>query len=414
MRVGLVSQWYPPEVPALAASTMAKGLASLGHEIHVVTGFPNYPHGELYPGYKIRPYMRELVDGVTIHRGPLYPSHDGNPVRRISNYLSFAAGAIPTSFRVPTPDVWLTNSTPATVAVPAMLQTAVRKTPHAQIIQDLWPDSFTGSGFVTGRTSGVMSAAISRFCQLSYTSSDSVGVISPKMIELLISRGVPRAKLSYVPNSIDDSHLHPGARSDDSLKRKLRLPSGRIFMYAGNFGKLQSLPSLISAFTNTPDAQLVLVGGGVEEEVMRQRAVGSPNIHFVPRQPLNKIGEYIAASDVQIVSLADTPLLRVTMPSKVQAALAAGRPIFAHAVGDAAELVTGRQVGLAANSADQAEAMAAIQKLLTLSSQELWEMGTRARQIYENEFSLNAGAVRLESFLRATVRSRSTGLQYDH
>ncbi|WP_241724084.1 glycosyltransferase family 4 protein [Dietzia sp. E1] len=393
---------------------MAKGLASLGHEIHVVTGFPNYPHGEIYPGYKVRPYMRELLDGVTIHRGPLYPSHDGNPVRRISNYLSFSAGAIPTSFRVPTPDVWLTNCTPATVAAPAMLQNAVRQTPHAQIIQDLWPDSFTGSGFVTGRTSWAMSAAISRFCQLSYRLSDSIGVISPKMIDLLSARGVPRNKLSYVPNSIDDSHLHPSARCDESLKRKLRLPSGRIFMYAGNFGKLQSLPSLISAFTKTPDAQLVLVGGGVEEELMRQRAVGAPNIHFVPRQPLDKIGEYIAASDVQIVSLADTPLLRVTMPSKVQAALAAGRPIFAHAMGDAADVVTDSQVGIAANSADQAETVAAIQKLLTLSSQELSEMGSRARKLYEDEYSLKAGALRLESFLEATIKSRSTRPHHDH
>ncbi|WP_271800488.1 glycosyltransferase family 4 protein [Dietzia maris] len=386
---------------------MAKGLASLGHDVHVVTGFPNYPKGEIYPGYKVQPYMRELIDGVTVHRGPLYPSHDGNPARRIGNYVSFAAGAIPTSFRVPAPDVWLTNSTPATVAAPAMLHNAIRKTPHAHIIQDLWPDSVSGSGFVTGRTSRAMSALIDPFCQLSYKLSDSIGVISPKMIDLLASRGVPRAKLSYVPNSIDDSHLQPGVRPSDSLKRKLGLPSGHIFMYAGNFGKLQNLSSLISVFTGVPDAQLVLVGGGVEEGMLRQQSAGSSNIHFVDRQSLDKIGEYIAASDVQIVSLADTPLLRVTMPSKVQAALAAGRPVLAHATGDAAQVVANAKVGLAANPADEAEAVAAIRKFLNFSPGERAEMGDRARRLYETEYSLAAGAARLEKFLTITIERRA-------
>src|SRR6185503_17053452 len=90
VKVGIVSQWYPPE-PAYIPANLAEELTARGHQVRVLTGFPNYPEGKLYPGYRQRWMSRSSVDGVVIRRVPLYPSHDSSPTRRAANYLSFAA-----------------------------------------------------------------------------------------------------------------------------------------------------------------------------------------------------------------------------------------------------------------------------------------------------------------------------------
>ena len=92
MRVLLLSQFFDPE-PASKGLAFARGLAEGGNEVEVLTGFPNYPGGKVYPGHELSLYRREVVDGITIHRVPLYPSHDRNPFRRVANYASFALSA---------------------------------------------------------------------------------------------------------------------------------------------------------------------------------------------------------------------------------------------------------------------------------------------------------------------------------
>lgn len=410
MHIGLVTQWFPPESPSLASWTMAKALLDRGHQVDVITGFPNYPHGKLYPGYKVRPYLRESIEGITVHRGPLFPSHDRNPIKRVANYASFSLGAIPTSYRIPEPDVWLTNSTPVTVSIPGLLHRATRKTPHAQIIQDLWPDSLTGTGIVGDGTAKALTSILTPACSVSYALSDSIGVISPGMATLLQSRGVPASKLEFVPNGIDDSHLLPSVAASDELKAALGLPPGRVFMYAGNFGRLQNLQNLVVAFSRVPEANLVLVGSGIEEDSIRAAAQGAANVHILPRQPVERIGQYIAAADVQIVSLVDSPLLRATMPGKVQAALAAGRPVLSHAAGDAATVITSAGAGIAADPTDPSAAASSISDLLSRPNSELRSMGARARLAYEAEYSPAAASLRLETFLLRAIKNANQRL----
>lgn len=106
MRIGYITQWFPPEPGTHVAAGIATGLAERGHEVDVITGFPNYPTGRIMPGWKQQSYLREdYAPGVTLHRSPLYASHDKSAVHRMGNYLSFAASATMTAnLRVPRPD----------------------------------------------------------------------------------------------------------------------------------------------------------------------------------------------------------------------------------------------------------------------------------------------------------------------
>jgi glycosyltransferase involved in cell wall biosynthesis len=356
-------------------------------------------------------YRREQrSEKVVVHRAPLYPSHDKNGVRRIANYASFALSAAWVARRhLPKPDVWLTYSSPATAALPALLAPRRLQAPSYLIIQDLWPDSVTESGFVNGSIGRGVERTLNEFCNWAYRRSTGIGVISPGMSRVLVERGVDTHKISYTPNWIEDEHLLPDLPASDDLRASLGLPAGMLFMYAGNMGELQGLNAVVEAFEFCPDVNLALVGDGVVAGRIRTLVdhKGLRNVHFVPSQSAATIGRFIAASDVQIVSLKDSALLRATMPSKVQTSMAASRPILAHVAGDVAQLVTDCGAGLAARPGDVQSVVSAVRHFCALGPEPLRNMGRNARREYERSFSPSAGLDRLEMMLQASARAVS-------
>ena len=122
LRTLMATHWFEPEGGAAGhPGVVARSLVSRGHDLHVVTGFPTYPKGEIFDGYRNRLYQRDNLDGMTVHRGAVYPSHDNRAAHRAANYLSFATVGSLTALRTPKDlDVALVYSSPATAAVPAL------------------------------------------------------------------------------------------------------------------------------------------------------------------------------------------------------------------------------------------------------------------------------------------------------
>lgn len=389
----------------MVPSAISQSLRDLGHTVDVLTGFPNYPTGRLPEGWQVRPYQREVVsDGLTIHRAPLYPSHDAHAVRRIANYVSFAAGAsLVANTRVPQPDAWLIYSSPATAALPAMLARRGFRAPRAMIVQDLWPDSVTGSGMVDGLSGKIIGGSLGAFCRASYRSCGAIGVISPGMADVLQARGVPADKIHYTPNSVDDSFLM-GAEPVD-WRAEISLPEGLVFLYAGNIGPLQDLIPLVRAFAGVERAHLVIVGDGVERGTVEAAAAGMPNVHLRPPVGSAEIGRLIMGADVQVVSLQDTPLMRVTMPSKVQTSLASGRPVLVHAAGDPAELVTTAGAGWSTRPGEVEATQRLLRQILATTADERVTKGRKARQLFEKNFTTAAAGAHLQELLDYTTRS---------
>lgn len=406
MRIRLVTQWYPPE-PAGVPLGIARGLAARGHAVDVLTGFPNYPTGRLAEGYPLRPYRLDVdgsTDGeVVIHRAPLFPSHDARAARRMANYLSWAASATAVSLaRLPRPDVWLTYSSPATAALPALTAGATDRLrrriaavagravdvgAHAQIVQDLWPDSVMAAGFVgDSRVNAAMEAGLTAFCAYAFAHTDAVGVISPGMRGLLVERGVPNSSIVDTPNPVNVASLHRWS-GDEVLRRRRDLgllESGRLFVYAGNLGELQNLPALVDAFGAAPGASLALIGPGVMRDRLQRRITDGDlrNVRLLPAQPPERLTRFLACADVLVVSLADTPLLRVTMPSKVASCLGAGRPVLAHAAGDVADVVEAAG-GVACRPGDATDTARAVRVMTDWTEDEFDRRGRAARAYYE-------------------------------
>ncbi len=397
MRIAFVTQWFPPERGTALSKSTATSLASLGHDVDVLTGFPNYPTGVLYDGWEQRIYQREeLTDRVAVHRTVVYPSHDSNAGRRMANYLSYAASAtVVSANRIPPPDVWLVYSSPATAAVPAQLARPSRRAPTCLWIQDLWPDSVSGSGMVNGVGARVAHRALESYVKASYRHASRIGVISPGMTQVLAERGVPQDKIEWTPNWLPEE-----APTRQAPRSELGLPTrGRLFLYAGNLGGLQGLADLVDAFALVPEATLVLLGDGIEREQLERRTRTLPNVHMRPSVEESLVPQFLAAADVLVVSLRDTPLLRATMPSKVQASLRAGRPVLAHVAGDAAELIESNDAGLAAQPGDRTATAAAITRLARMPDDALTRTGKAARECFQRTFSESVGARRLETML---------------
>lgn len=405
MKIGMVTQWYDPELGSAALpGIISRSLARRGHHVEVLTGFPNYPSGSLYPGYRIRPYQRESIDGITVHRAPLFPSHDSRALSRAVNYLTFSTGASGVALsRLGRPDAVLVHGTPATAAMPAMALKRLRGVPFVLHVQDLWPDTVLSSGFVSSGRSRYVESALHRFCDATYRAADAVAVTSPGMADRIASRGVPESKIHFVPNWADERNFLPVA-SDPRTAARLGATRRFTVMYAGIFGEFQALDSLVEAaaqLRNRRDIGFTLVGGGVSEGSLRRRVteLGLDNVSFAPMQPFSEMAQVLAAGDVQVISLRDRPLSHRTLPSKLQGTLSAGRPIIGALAGDAAAVIRDSGAGHVVTPGSATELADAVVRLAEAPREELTSLGDRAHQYYLENFSEEVNAARLVELL---------------
>lgn len=392
----------------MTSGTIARALRARGNEVQVVTGFPNYPDGRVYPGFRQRLYQRDVMQGVTVHRAPLYVSHDADPRRRAANYLSFAisASAVAVS-RQSRVDATLVHSTPATVAIPAMAMRLLRRTPYVVYVQDLWPDTVLASGFLAEGAHRSIEGMLNRFCDSVYRHASAIAVTSPGMADLIVRRGISAKKISIVPNWVDERNFRP-ATPGETVLREIGKRSPFTVMYAGAMGEVQALETLIDAaaiLRDHHDIDFLLVGGGVAESSLRARVerAGLRSVRFLPHQPVERMAEVLALGDVQIVSLRDKPIFRTTLPSKLQATMAAGRPIICAVAGDAAQVIRESGAGLATAPASAAELASAILDVAALSSEDREALGHAGRRYYAERFSEEQGARALDDLLHAAA-----------
>lgn len=412
VRIAMFTHWYDPEGGASAGpGVIARALRDRGHDVHVVTGFPHYPTSRVLPGYRNRPYQREQLDGVTVHRSAVYPSHEAGAMKRAASYLSYAVtGAVNGVIHLPKVDVGFVYSTPATAAIPALALRALRGVPFVVQIQDIWPQAVISSGFIDGGHSNRAERLLHHFCDLVYRQATTIAVTSPGMRGLVEERGIDPRKIEFVPNWANEQCFAP-----TSVTPKLINEFGpfRPFtaMFAGNLGEHQALQNVIDAAAILRDDKnigFVLVGSGVAEDQLRSRVaeLSLDNVRFVPPQAFVRMSDVLALGDVQLINLKDAPLFRSTMPSKVQANMAAGRPIIGAVAGDAASAIKLSGAGFVCAPEEPAELANTVRRMAQLSAQERKAMGVRARDYYLEHYSEQVVADHLSQLLTAASRKR--------
>ena len=393
-RVLLLTQWFDPE-PTFKGLVFARELVRQGFDVEVVTGFPNYPGGKVYAGYKIKLIQRECIDGVQITRLPLYPNHDQSAIKRVLNYASFAASALVYGlFMAKRADVMYAYHPPLTVGVAASLIRWVRGIPLVYDIQDIWPDTLRATGMINNSRK---LALVGRVCDWVYRRVDQLVVLSPGFKRLLMQRGVPERKIDVIYNWADESALMSALGAVPAA-----FPGADRFrvVFAGNMGKAQALDTVLDAAAilqaRSSRASLVLLGGGVEVSRLKTRALEMKlgNVVFLSPVPMCEVGALLAAADVLLVHLRKDPLFEITIPSKTQAYMAVGQPLLMAVNGDAADLVRQAKCGLTAESENPQALADAVDVLAAMPADELKTMGKNASSFYREVLGLQVGAAK--------------------
>lgn len=392
MRILFLTQWFQPE-PFFKGLPFVKALQARGHEVEVLTGFPNYPGGKLYSGYKIRPWKFELMDGVPVHRLALFPSHDASGIRRILNYLSFAlTSAAFGPFLIKKPDVIYVYNLVTLGLASSILRTLYR-CPVVYDIQDLWPDSVIHSGMMKQST---LQGVLNTRCQFVYRKASHLTTLSPGFKAELVRRGVPEKNISVVYNWCDEKHLSMAAK-DDAIISEIRNKESFVVLFAGTMGIMQGLDAVLDSaqmlMKIEPKVKFVFVGGGIEKKKLEQSVVhrNLTNVTFIERQPPEKMNTILKAADVLLVHLKDTALFRITIPSKIQAYLFSGKPILMGVQGDSADIIRDSGAGKVVEPENPESITRGILELFRMSDAERSVMGKNGRKYYDEKLSMETG-----------------------
>jgi putative colanic acid biosynthesis glycosyltransferase WcaI len=405
VKILLLSQFFDPE-PGFKGLYLAKALRDRGHEVVVLTGYPNYPDGKLYAGYRIKPFAIETKEGVKIIRVALYPSHNRSSLMRAANYLSFMVSSVFGGlFLTGKPDIIYCYHPPATSGLAAALLSKAKGVPFVYDIQDLWPDSVATTGMVR---SGFVLSLIRAVCEIVYRSASHIAVLSPGFRNELIRRGIPPAKVSVIYNWCDEASL--AVRKSPRAEIVLKKMEGRFnITYAGNMGMAQSLDTVLEAAASLqrdyPRIQFNFIGGGIDKARLQKLAAARnlPNVVFFRRLDPSEIGPVLGSSDVLLAHLKHAPLFTITIPSKIQTYLYAGKPILSALEGDAADLLLKAKAGIVCAPENPDELAKCAVRFYRMSEEERLAMGTSGQRFYHTELNMAKAVEQFEKVFGEAV-----------
>ncbi|MCI0492797.1 MAG: glycosyltransferase family 4 protein, partial [Planctomycetes bacterium] len=263
MRVLLLTQYYPPE-PVFQCADLARGLRARGHEVQVITGFPCYPTGRTYDGFRQRYCDEQWLDGVLVTRIPQIPDHSRSVIRRVIYYLSFALSAATIGlWRARPADVLLVYQSAFPIGLAAWVISRIRRMPYVLDVVDLWPESVAASGMIRNR---LLLSMIRKAMQFIYRRAERINIITQGYWNTLESLGVPAEKLSLIYYWPPMGQFDP-VPYDVHLARETGLHERFNVMYSGAMGPVQDLASVIEAavlLRDLPEIQFVFVGDGLE------------------------------------------------------------------------------------------------------------------------------------------------------
>jgi glycosyltransferase involved in cell wall biosynthesis len=402
LRALVVSQYYWPE--SFRINDVVKSLSEKGVEVEVLTGKPNYPRGKVFDGYKAWGCKQEIHQGVCIHRVPLFPRGRGG-WRLALNYLSFVISGMlcaPWLLSGKKFDViFVYAPSPILQAIPAIFFGWLKGCPVVLWVQDLWPESLSATGHVKNK---LVLQLVERVVRFIYRHVDLLLVQSQGFVDP-VSALASGTSVKYYPNSVDESFSAPATAPVPEIPG---LGDGFSIMFAGNIGSAQGIEVIVEAATILRmhnDIQFIVLGDGSRRDWMLQevRNRNLNNLHLPGRRPIEMMPGLMQKASVLLVSLTDQDIFRRTIPSKIQAYLAAGRPILACLNGEGASLVVASGAGMAVPAEDGKSLAKAILQMYGLSQQERDAMGANGRLYYKQYFSHDMLVDRLISLLQLCI-----------
>lgn len=406
MRIVYLHQYFVP--PAGSGGTrsfeIGRRLVAMGHDVTMITSNAMMP-GELKASKRIE---RFGVAGMSVVCIPAPYSNKLAFAARVRAFLKFALAGSYHALTTPG-DVVLATSTPLTVAIPGIVASKLRGRPMVFEVRDLWPELPIAIGVLRNTLLKILARGLEL---AAYRCSREVIALSPGMADGVAARGVPRERITVIPNSCDISLFSATAEQADRFLAEF-LPGlgGRpIVLYAGTFGLINGVSYLVEVAREMkailPKVCFVLAGEGAEREKVIQLAenyeVLGLNLKLIPPVPKRRVPELFAAATVSTSVVIDLKELWNNSANKFFDALAAGRPVAINHEGWQADLIRKHGIGLVLPSKDHARAARLLADFIS-DPQRVADAGNAARRLALSEFDRDEMARRVERVLDRAI-----------
>ena len=387
MRVGILSQYFEPE-PVPRLTSLVRHLVEAGHVVEVLTAIPNWPGGSFYPGYRGTLIKEEERLGARVIRSYVWPYRGSITWKRLLHYGSFVLSALRASHRLTRLDVLYVYHPPLTISLIACFIARRQAIPFVYDVQDIWPEAGLAAGALQpGRLYRFMSA----WARWAYARATRITVIAPEFAEVVVKQGAAREKISVVPNWADDALYYP-RMPDAGMRQLLGLAEHtRVVMYAGNLGSTHGVEIILQAaqlLKEHTHILFVFAGTGPEYDrmVYLKKKLDLTNVLFLGYVQPARMPELLSVADLLVVHLRKSASGAVSVPSRMLAYMASGRPMLVASEGAPRALVERLACGIACEP-ENAEVLSESISYLLSHPEILKRMGENGRRHYLAEFA---------------------------
>ncbi len=409
MRLLIVTQYFWPE--NFKINDLTTELVKHGHKVTVLTGKPNYPDGKILPEFSINPKAYNYYQDIEIIRVPLVPRGQSS-TSLILNYFSFAFNATligawklrKKKFEV----IFTPQLSPITLAIPAIAIRRIKKTPLILWVQDLWPETLEAVGIIRSKK---LLNLVGKLVSFIYKRCDVILAQSKSFIPQIAKYAGSFNRIEYYPNwseslpTPEKILAAPEIEKDDT---KFNI------VFAGNIGESQDFPTILTAAEQLKQHKHIrwlIVGDGrkaswVADEVDKRKL--NDQFILLGRHALERMPSFFKHADALLVSLKDTPIFSMTIPSKLQTYLATGIPIIAMLNGEGAEIIRTAQAGMTCPAGDHQQLATTVLKMSQMPLEERQRMGENGLQLNDTTFNRERLIRQLEEWLATTQYKKGT------
>lgn len=400
MKTLIVTQYFWPE--EFRINDICEGLAEKNHEVEVLTGLPNYPHGKLFDGYSFFSRGPKEYKNIKINRCYLVERGQNSSIKLALNYISFVVTSmfhLPKLMTKKFDNIFVFQVSPITTAIPAIVLSKIKKIPACIYVQDLWPETFYSIVNINNKH---IRRIFKKICIKIYNSFDQIAIASQGYREILVDSGIDENKIVYLPQWAEDLY------SDNTYKNNIDLKIEKddfVITFAGNIGKAQSVDTIIEAANlakHNQNIKWVILGDGSEFENIKKlvdKYELAGTVKLLGRKPSTDMPKYFLNSDALIVTLKNTDILKITLPAKVQSYMASGKPIIGAISGAGMKTIYEAKCGLASEAEDFIGLYSKVLELYNMDKEERNKLGKNGKIYFNENFERDMLLNKLERYL---------------
>ena len=375
MRILFLTDNFPPETNAPATRTYEHCLkwTNLGHQVTVITCFPNFPKGKVFEGYTNNLYQKENIDGITVIRVWSYITENNGFVKRIIDYVSYAFTSFLFGLFVKT-DLIIATSPQFFTAISGRMLSIFKRMPWVMEVRDLWPDSIAAVGSMNKSSKSFK--ILKKIEHHLYLSASKIIVVTDSFKKYLIKEHqIKPEKVGVFKNGVLVSNFKKPKLNDViAIKDSLGLQNKTIISYIGTHGLAHGLKFILKSISkkSNPNLHFLFIGDGAEKKnlIEYSKTLQLKNFTFLESVTKSEIPLYIDLSDYSLVNLKKSDEFKNVIPSKIFENIAMYKPILLGVEGESKKLINDYDVGVCfehENEKSFLNALADIQKLDNVS-----------------------------------------------